>query len=319
MENEFDFYRNRQRARQIQGGIRARTSRGVFGTSWWATRWIEVLESFDVGGRLTRGRSYARRGQVISISIEEGLVKAAVQGSSHRPYDIQIRLSPIPFEKWVELSQTSFSQIVVAVKLLAGQMPENVEQLLKQGNVSLFPSKSNDLKTKCSCPDIANPCKHIAAVYYLLAEEFDRDPFLIFKLRGITKDKLLELIVGKTNTPAADAKAKRTKKNPDNSAEESPNKSGKSNKEIGKTKRVLSALETKEEALPSEPDQFWQTKSSPDIAVGSLELPMMNASLLLRLGPLPFWRGQEDLLAALTPVYKDAALKSLDNVARYIK
>ena len=113
-------------------------------------------------------------------------------------------MKTIALEKWSLLAQTSLRQIVIASKLLAGQMPENIEQLISQAGASLFPAKADDLQTECSCPDYSNPCKHIAAVYYLIGEEFDRDPFLLFKLRGMTKDKLLDLIL--VDTEATEAK-----------------------------------------------------------------------------------------------------------------
>ena len=165
--------------RRVKGGIRARTTRGAFGNNWWAARWIAVLESFSIGGRLARGKAYARTGQVLDLEIGEGMVKATVQGSQRHPYAVEVRVKTIPPQKWVALAQTSLRQIVIASKLLAGQMPENIEQLISQAGASLFPTRADDLKTECSCPDYSNPCKHIAAVYYLIGEEFDRDPFLL--------------------------------------------------------------------------------------------------------------------------------------------
>ena len=193
-EDSYSFYPKSPRT--VKGGIKAQSSRGKFAKSWWAHRWLAVLESFKIATRLVRGRNYARKGQVRSIDIELGLVRASVQGSYPEPYAVEIRVKTIAPGKWEELSSTEFSQALTAAKLLAGEMPEDVEKLFDAKGLSLFPRKSDDLKTNCSCPDFSNPCKHIAAVYYLLGEEFDRDPFLIFKLRGMEKDVLLSLILG---------------------------------------------------------------------------------------------------------------------------
>lgn len=173
--------------RAVKGGIRAQTARGGFGKSWWAKRWIAVLESFDIGARLQRGRSYARRGQVMNIEIGKGCVTAEVQGSRPKPYQVRIAVAPIDAKKF---RQALSSEAVYAAKLLAGEMPEDIEQVLARAGVSLFPERQRDLTTECSCPDWSNPCKHVAAVYYLLGEEFDRDPFLILRMRGVPREEL---------------------------------------------------------------------------------------------------------------------------------
>jgi uncharacterized Zn finger protein len=180
--------------REVRGGIKAQTSRGTFGRSWWGRRWLETLENFEIGTRLQRGKTYARQGQVISVEVSEGKVEASVQGSLKEPYAVTIEMKTIALAEWQELARTSFNQALVAARLLSGVMPENVENLFGEKKLSLFPERIADLKTHCSCPDHSNPCKHIAAVYYLLAEEFDREPFLIFKLRGMSRLKLLRLI-----------------------------------------------------------------------------------------------------------------------------
>src|ERR1700686_1936587 len=156
-----------------------------------------------MGTRLTRGRSYARQGQVISIDIEPGIVKAKVQGSMPKPYNVKIRLKPLSDSNWEKITDGMASQAIFAAKLLAGEMPTNIEEAFHAVHLSLFPTALSDLETDCSCPDWANPCKHIAAVYYLLAERFDEDPFLIFKLRGRTKDEVIQALREKRTAGAA--------------------------------------------------------------------------------------------------------------------
>src|SRR5437764_2889351 len=180
--------------KRVEGGIKTRSERGEIGETWWSKRWIRVLESFSMGTRLTRGRSYARQGQVVSIDVEPGIVKAKVQGSQPRPYNVKIRLEPLTDEDWDKVTEAMASQAIFAAKLLAGEMPQNIEEAFASVDISLFPTALSELHTDCSCPDWANPCKHIAAVYYLLAERFDEDPFLIFKLRGRTKEEIIEVL-----------------------------------------------------------------------------------------------------------------------------
>jgi uncharacterized Zn finger protein len=123
-------------------------------------------------------------------------VVASVQGSRATPYKIAIRMEAYSAADWGKMAQTLREQPFFAAKLLAGQMPPGFEPLFTSEGLSLFPQRGADLQTDCSCPDWSNPCKHIAAVYYLLAEEFDRDPFLLFRLRGMTREDLLAQILG---------------------------------------------------------------------------------------------------------------------------
>ena len=176
---------------EVQGGIKATSRRGEFGSSWWAQRWSQTLEQFHIGARLSRGRSYARRGQVLSIDIENGAVHAQVQGSRKRPYDVRVSVRTIDPEDWERLRRVLADQPVIAATLLADRMPGNIEDSFRTVGLSMFPETGDDLETDCSCPDWSNPCKHVAAVYLLLGEEFDRDPFQIFRMRGMNREELL--------------------------------------------------------------------------------------------------------------------------------
>lgn len=172
-------------------GIKAKSQRGAFASSWWATRWIQALERLMDAGRLSRGRSYARSGQVLNLDIGAGHVAARVQGSRATPYKIAINLAPLNDDQWERAIDAMAEQAIFAAKLLNGEMPQDIEEAFKRANVALFPTSGNDLRTSCSCPDYANPCKHIAAVYFLLGERFDGDPFLLFQLRGRSKEQIM--------------------------------------------------------------------------------------------------------------------------------
>ena len=257
--------------REARGGIKARTKRGTFGTSWWARRWVSVLEGFRIGARLGRGRSYARRGQVLAIEVEKGGVSARVQGSRARPYSVGIRVKRLSAAEWKRVLRELRREARFVAKLLAGEMPQDIEEVFDRAGLSLFPTKAGDLKTECSCPDWSNPCKHIAAVYYLLGEEFDRDPFLIFRLRGMDRDDLL----GKLSAPKPRAgRAQGPREEP--------------------------------QPLPADPDAFWG-RPPPEPDPGPVDRAAAPAAPLRQLGPFPFWRGEMDLLEALEPVYRAAA------------
>ena len=267
---------------EAKDGIKAQSKRGVFGESWWAKRWIGVLESFSIGARLGRGRSYARRGQVLSIDISEGQVKAKVQGSRSQPYKITIELKSLSEADWHKLARTLSTQAIFAAKLLAGEMPQEIEVVFEDAGLSLFPTKLRDLETECSCPDWSNPCKHVAAVYYLIGEEFDRDPFLLFKLRGKGREEFMKLLGAEP--PKRDSSI---------------------------------AAKEKESALTPEPltrdaVTFWSGGALPEDFLGEVRLPTVAAALPKRLGSFPFWRGDERFLDAMETVYAASARRALD-------
>jgi len=169
-------------------------ARRAFGKTWWAKKWIEALEILgrDYSNRLPRGRTYARRGAVKDLVITPGEVMARVQGTRRTPYRVKIRLKALTDKQWQKVVKVLAERAIFAAKLLSGEMPPNIDEVFNSCGLSLFPAKANELETSCSCPDWANPCKHIAATHYVLAEVFDRDPFLLFELRGRTKEKVLE-------------------------------------------------------------------------------------------------------------------------------
>ena len=276
------------RPREAKGGIKTQSKRGTFGESWWAKRWIAVLESFNIGARLGRGRAYARSGQVLSIDISKGTVLARVQGSRPKPYEITIKVKALSIADWKTLAKALSRQAIFATKLLAGEMPQDIEKVFKDVDLSLFPSKLKDLGTDCSCPDWSNPCKHIAAVYYLLGEEFDRDPFLLFTLRGMSREELVGLL-GRTAEKATGRKTRGKSMSP----------------------------ETQERSLPPEPvpldvSAFWGRGRLPAELFGEVRVPAVPAALPKRLGGFPFWRGEQRFLEAIEPIYRQASSHGLE-------
>ena len=175
----------------VEGGLKARSTRGAIGQTWWSGRFIAVLEAIIVGGRLERGRHYARRGQVISLDVEPGMVGALVQGSEFQPYRVRVGLTAFGKPEWARVERALAESAWYSAKLLAGEMPEDIEEVFGSVELALFPTSSAELDMSCSCPDWQVPCKHIAAVFYLLAERFDDDPFAILAWRGRDREELL--------------------------------------------------------------------------------------------------------------------------------
>jgi uncharacterized Zn finger protein len=188
----FDYWFKPTKAIKTKDGIKAQSQRGAFAKNWWAQRWIAALERLVDSGRLSRGRSYARQGQVLSIEETKDGIVARVQGSQRAPYKIKIQIEPLTDAQWNKVIDALAEQAIFSAQLLAGEMPQEIEQAFESAKVSLFPSQHNDLKTDCSCPDYSNPCKHIAAAHYILGERFDEDPFLVFRLRGRTQEQVMQ-------------------------------------------------------------------------------------------------------------------------------
>jgi uncharacterized Zn finger protein len=256
------------------------TRRTEFGASWWARRWIGALESFGWDSRLARGRSYARGGRVIDVEVAAGVARARVKGSERRPYAVAIRLDPFSDDTWDRVLDVLAGQALYAAKLLAGELPIEVVELCEDAGAALFPGWIDELESSCSCPDWGNPCKHVAAVHYVLAAEFDRDPFLLFRLRGRSRD---ELFAGLRHRRGA------TEVEPF----ESP---------------------PREEAEPAELDvsAFWTL--DPEVESLDIEIrpPDVPGAILKRLGRPPVWGAQDQFLASLELLYRTASANVRD-------
>ena len=261
---------------EVRGGIRAGSKRGAFGSNWWARRWLQTLEEFRIGTRLDRGRSYARRGQVMSIDVQPGGVTARVQGSRKRPYSVSIEVRTISPPDWERLQEAMAEQPIIAASLLSGRMPDNIEECFRAVGLSMFPDRQDDLETDCSCPDWSNPCKHVAAVYLLLGEEFDRDPFLIFRMRGMDREDLL-------------------------------------GPEFRRSAQTLEGPALPAEPLPPEPGEFW---SNPLTALregdhsGPAAIPELAAALPQQLGRFPLWQGNREFVPAMQDIYRAASQRA---------
>lgn len=258
-------------------GLKAKSKRGEFAGSWWATRWIEALERLMDAGRLRRGRRYARQGQVLSIEERAGGVTAGVQGSRSRPYRVDVELEPLSEEQWQRVTDALAAHALFVARLLAGEMPEDIEAAFKEAGTSLFPDRKGQIRTSCTCPDPATVCKHTAAVHYLLAERFEEDPFLLFRLRGRTEEQLRNTLQQRSGGADPDA--------------EEP---------------------TGPEAMPLEEDLdgFWEARGKLEEVEVTIKEPAVELSVLRRLGQ-PGFVG-EDLQHLLAPAYRAASRRALE-------
>lgn len=274
----------RSRPRPVEGGVRAKSGRrGTFAKNWWGQQFLAALaalDPYDGPSRLQRGRSYARRGQVLNVDIAAGRVDSKVQGSRARPYRVHIELRTLSDAAWRSAATALGTRAADLAALLGGTLTPGAEEAFEAGGSSLFPTSAHDLTTQCSCPDWANPCKHIAAVYYLVAEELDRDPLLLLALRGVERDAFVAAAV-----EAAGAQG----------GEEG----------LGEGDAREAGSETAGEALPVEHAAFW---GAPIQAPAVNPVPArLDAPLVRGLGEVPFWRGEQAMLPFAVAVLCQAA------------
>ena len=249
-------------------GIKAHTRRGAFGRTWWASRWIAALERLVDPARLARGRGYARAGQVVSMDVGRDGVDAVVRGSRPEPYRVRIEFRRLSDAEWEPVIDAMAGEALYAARLLSGEMPEHIEDVFASAGASLFPAAEDDLRTTCSCPDDANPCKHIAAVYYLLGERFDEDPFLMFLLRGRGRDEIIAALRARRAGPETDA-----------------------------------APEAEQAAEP-DLSTFWSAPPQTEEVALHFALPESAALPVKRLGPPPFVRDHGAFTMAMERVYR---------------
>lgn len=266
-------------------GIQARSKRGDFVENWWAQRWIKALEKITDAGRLRRGRTYARKGQVLSIEERAGGIQARVQGSRRTPYSVEIRTKPLSDREWEQVIHALAEQALFSAQLLAGEMPQQIEAVFAEAGVSLFPDKRSDLTTECSCPDWANPCKHVAAAHYILGEQFDIDPFLLFRLRGRDQEEIVDALRRLRTVDAEDAALQVAEDAAPYAAESDP---------------------PLEESL----EDFWRMGTSLDQFSTHLQAPTTDLPVLRRLGQPAFL--STDVKLALGSIYAEASRSGLE-------
>jgi uncharacterized Zn finger protein len=244
------------------------------GTTWWGQRWIEALERVLEGdaGRLGRGRSYARAGRVHDLHVAGGRVLASVTGSRPKPYQVTIQLAQLSDADWERAIAALAERAQFSAELLGGEMPKAIDEAFQAAGTRLFPERRQELETECNCPDWGNPCKHVAATHYVLGEALDRDPFLLFELRGRAKERVLAALRRARGGVAA--------------AEAGP-------APVPRTSIDLAAYDRAPAALPA--------------LAFSFEAPASHAAVLRQLGAPSAWKEESSPAEALAPLVQRAA------------
>ena len=176
-----------------------------YGQTWWGKQWLEAFNGIDYSNRLPRGRRYAGNGSVSDISLKGTSTHADVKGRRPRPYKVKVHLPSFTAKQQGNILSAINQSPALLAKLLNRQLPVQMLSLMEQQKIPLFPKDWDDMDASCSCPDWAMPCKHIAAVIYLIANEIDKDPFMVFKLHGMDLPAAIERQTGmslaKADTP----------------------------------------------------------------------------------------------------------------------
>jgi len=225
---------------------------------WWTQQWLDLINTYRFKKRLERGWQYAREGKVISIKFPDREVIAIVQGTAPKPYQVSLGLDTLSDEDWEYAIENMSQRAIFSAKLLAGEMPHNIEDVFAAAGKRLFPLSLSDIRSRCTCPDPKNPCKHISAVYYLLGDRFGEDPFVMFQLRGRTKEQILTALRQRRGTEGEENTQL-------NSGENSP---------------------TSNSQLPHA-DRFWEYTQQLESSLVVIVPPPSSETVLDILGPIP--------------------------------
>ncbi len=241
-----------------------------FGRTWWGEQWILSLQRFAAEYKWKEGKHLALARLVTDIGIEKGRVAAQVSDFSGKSYAVRLSLAPFTAEQWDALSRVAALDSSFGEALFTGTMPPNAERTFALAGLRLMPEKFKDLDMKCPCPDWFKPCIHQLAVYLLLAEEFDRDPMLLFRLRGKTREEMQSLFPVTIPVETAETRV----------------------------------FEPAGEPLSDDTEKFWNGGALPDFNL-EWKTPVHSAAPLQRLGHFPFWRGSDEFSRHMEVAYRE--------------
>jgi uncharacterized Zn finger protein len=242
---------------------------------WWVQQWNDLLNSYRFKKRLERARKYAKEGNVLSIEFKGPQVLAQVQGTAPEPYEVSLSIDPFTEEDWNYIVATMAQEAIYSAQLLAGEMPHNIEKVFTANGLSLFPFTLSDIHSRCSCPDPQNPCKHIGAVYYQLGDRFSEDPFVLFELRGRTKEQILDDLRRRRSTQAGELE----------SSESSTSAALEKQENTPEIQPSTSNLHKPQTPLNIE--HFWQYNEPLDSSLVVIAPPPDNRTVLDVLGTIP--------------------------------
>lgn len=274
-----------------------------FKKTWWGPEFLTSLEQIMDEGRLKRGNSYSSDYRLVKFDVNLNNVTSRVRGNKsayfevyETPYyDVKITFDKVAAKHWKSVLSKVGANANWVTHLILGEVPPTINEAFKNANVSLLPQSANEMRTTCSCPDWANPCKHVAGTYIRLASILDQDPIALFELRGL-KRAALNRSLAKSSFGAAllstadDTESTTVEDRDDKIATVNPSDCG----------IALSDLRA-----------FWCGKAPPAESAMDRQIPPISALLLRREGDYPeFWDRKNSFLEAMTGIY-DGVVKKL--------
>jgi uncharacterized Zn finger protein len=273
--------------------------------TWWGTRFLTALESCTDAGRLRRGRSYAGPSRLLEFQIDGDRIRSKIRGNvnpyfgvyKEPRYTIEIRLVQIRAKEWKTIIKRLTGNAGWLSRLLLGEVPEDIDEAFARTKRSLLPRSSSELRTECSCPDWANPCKHVAGTYYHVARLMDQDPFLLFQLRGLTREALQKELI---KSPLGKALASQLQEDefpfPEPTANRFP----------------PAPIEQAESSMSYK--QFWNGKRLPQEHHEKGD-DGISALIIRREGDSPpFWPRDNSFIAAMSEIYRRVQSKNKDRM-----
>lgn len=269
--------------------------------TWWGQRFVAALEECGDRNRLQRGRSYAKSAKIKSLEIKNGKILAQVRGSVNpyfnvykEPlYDIEIELAPITPEQWSTVIARLTSKASLISRLLLNEMPDSIEEPFQALGLHLLPHDFSAVYTRCSCPDWGDPCKHIAGVFYRLALQLDQDPFLLFELRGLSRESLATELGKSSLGQALMAELQAEVRSP----------------------VVCESYYTRPQLTAPTPDStlhdFWQGHEPLPSTITPPQEPLIAAILIKKMGDNPsFWHRNNSFVAVMAELYDRVRTKN---------
>lgn len=266
--------------RRVRSGVKLGAPPELLGESWVAARWLRLIEAGAPGAARVEGLEYAKIGQTRSLEIDAGAARGVVQGRRDKPYHTVIALDRFTSEQWELVIKEMADRSVYLARLLAGEVPTNIEDLVAPLGLKLFPTKAEELTPSCTCEDEGPWCKHAVCLATLVAERLAQDAFVIFALRGMAGEEFLERLRQHRRVAGAIGAAPVV----------SPHVPGVSD-------RTTPTLE-------DEIDRFWEVGPELDLIETPLEPPEVSHPLLRRLGPSPFEEGKFPMVGLLATCYE---------------
>ncbi|MFP3896838.1 MAG: hypothetical protein ACLFV5_08420 [Anaerolineales bacterium] len=254
--------------------------------SWWAKQWLRALGQWLDAERLAEGKKYVGQDYPANLTINSGSVVAQIKGTALQPYQIHIEIDTFGDKEWERALDAMFQQAGYAAHLLNDEMPPAIEVVFRSVGLSLFPGARSDLRSHCSCGSPIVPCEHVAGVYHLLAQRLDRDPFLLFHMRGQNREQVL-----------AGFRARRASRSQHERERQSHEKQGRG---------ALASI-----SLPSDSHTFW--KMGPQIEDVEIDVkpPEIHMEVLKLLG-IPSFVNEEMLEKNLPQIYQRVSQKALE-------